>query len=300
METPENLKRKTFLEVVSNYNLSIYFHEEKYQRGKIWLDTSGDVSKWRKDQNQDYWDFDVEINGYKVSNLLEDETEIRYYEYLSPFLEEFKELHSIDKLRKLSKANCYDLLINTIDYLNGLRLNFSDYHTKEESPDEDVARWTTHERVQINTSDVSKFSEDDYVILKRLSTFFSSQKKIISEAIQFLERKKEWLNLTDKEEFENLSKNDMLGYKNNLVWCKNDTDLLELITALCENKAINNSHNNLTRKEAIEIFSKVFNRDIKDAESKLSKATERKKDISPFLSALKESFDNYAIRKEQK
>ena len=82
-----------------------------------------------------------------------------------------------------------------------------------------------------------------------------------------------------------------------LTWCKTDTALLELVTALVEMKAISNSQNNLTRKEAIETFSKIFGIEIKDAESKLSRATERKRDVYHSLTALKESFDNYVIRK---
>jgi hypothetical protein len=87
--------------------------------------------------------------------------------------------------------------------------------------------------------------------------------------------------------------------KKTLIWCKSDTALLELIAALMEIKAVNNHQNNLTRKEAIDTFSKLFGIEIKDAESKLSRATERKRDVS-FPTALKESFDNYVIRKDQK
>ena len=116
-----------------------------------------------------------------------------------------------------------------------------------------------------------------------------------------LNKKIEWVKLSNEQSFiVNSTMNEISISNNHLVWSKSDTALLELVTALMEMKAINNSHNNLSRKDAIDIFSRIFGREIKDAESKLSRATERKKDISPFLTTLKESFDNYAIKKEQK
>ena len=82
-----------------------------------------------------------------------------------------------------------------------------------------------------------------------------------------------------------------------LIWKKSDIDLLELIVALIESNSIVNSQGSLTRKEAVEQFSTIFNISIKDYESKLSRGTERKKDVSPFLSSLKQAFDDYANSK---
>lgn len=82
-----------------------------------------------------------------------------------------------------------------------------------------------------------------------------------------------------------------------LKWLKSDTDLLELVTALYESKSINNESKDLTRKDAILLFSQIFNLDIKDVESKLVRATERKKDTSPFLGMLKKEFDDYSQKK---
>lgn len=85
-----------------------------------------------------------------------------------------------------------------------------------------------------------------------------------------------------------------------LVWNKRDTDLLELITALVESRSIQNSTGSLTRTEAISTFQKIFGIEIKDAESKLSRATERKKSLTPFLDDLKLSFEQYCYRKVEK
>ena len=78
-----------------------------------------------------------------------------------------------------------------------------------------------------------------------------------------------------------------------LVWMKSDTDILELITSLIESGAINNKTLSVTRKEAIEAFEKLFNIQIKDAESKLVRASTRKRDQSPFLESLKHTFVQY-------
>jgi hypothetical protein len=58
-----------------------------------------------------------------------------------------------------------------------------------------------------------------------------------------------------------------------LKWQKTDTDLLELVTALFESGSITNSTKDLTRKEAINVFMQFFGVEIKDVESKLSRAT---------------------------
>jgi hypothetical protein len=90
------------------------------------------------------------------------------------------------------------------------------------------------------------------------------------------------------------------GLSTTLQWKKSDTDLLELIVALNESGSIFCNNSAMKRTQTIEFFETLFGISIKDAESKLSKATDRKKNISPFLTSLKEAFDNYAIRKEQK
>jgi hypothetical protein len=85
-----------------------------------------------------------------------------------------------------------------------------------------------------------------------------------------------------------------------LFWLRNDTDLLELITVLLHSGSLNNKDRNLTRKKIIEIVTQLFNHPIKDAESKLSRATERKKDSSPYLAKLQQTYEEYCQRKEDK
>lgn len=87
------------------------------------------------------------------------------------------------------------------------------------------------------------------------------------------------------------------SFKSELFWKKYDIDLLELITALMESGSINNQTMNLTRKDAIKLFESFFNTSIKDAESKLSKGTIRKRDSNPFLTSLVKAFKDYSEKK---
>lgn len=83
----------------------------------------------------------------------------------------------------------------------------------------------------------------------------------------------------------------------NLIWNKSDTDLLELIVALLETQSLSSKDYSLTRKDLVFLFSQFFGREIKDFESKLTRATERKKDTSPYLTKLKLAFENYCQSK---
>ena len=80
-------------------------------------------------------------------------------------------------------------------------------------------------------------------------------------------------------------------------WKKSDTDFLELSASLFEVGAIASESHDLTRKEAIHELSKIFNLNIKDAESKLSRAKRRKKNEAPFLDSLRSAFLNACSRK---
>jgi hypothetical protein len=100
------------------------------------------------------------------------------------------------------------------------------------------------------------------------------------------------------ERFQN-EKTPSIQPKTKIKWQKTDTDFLELVTALYESKAVNNESKNLSRKDAIKYFAEIFDIEIKDAESKLTRATDRKKDTSPFLTKLKEAFDSYCQKKDE-
>ena len=82
-----------------------------------------------------------------------------------------------------------------------------------------------------------------------------------------------------------------------MEWKASDTDMLELIVALLESNSIRLNGEIPSRKELVSTFEQIFSLKLKDFESKLTRATERKKDTSPYLGKLKQSFDDYCLRK---
>lgn len=76
-------------------------------------------------------------------------------------------------------------------------------------------------------------------------------------------------------------------------WKADSVDLIEMLVALQETESINKPDGKLTRKEAYKFFEAIFNFELKDPDSSLSKAKLRKKDQSPFLESLKNAFVIY-------
>jgi len=91
------------------------------------------------------------------------------------------------------------------------------------------------------------------------------------------------------------------SFKHEYEWTASDTDLLELIAALYQNKSIQRKDGKaLTRKELIDYFQTILGTEIKDVEGKLTRATGRKINMTPFLDSLKIAFVSYAEEKEEK
>ncbi len=83
-------------------------------------------------------------------------------------------------------------------------------------------------------------------------------------------------------------------------WKATQTDLLELIASLHLCKAIvRRDGKELTRKELVDNFGLLFQIEIKEAESKLGKATDRKSPTASFTHQLQQAFANYC-NKENK
>ncbi len=136
------------------------------------------------------------------------------------------------------------------------------------------------------------------------NTYFLAYKEQIRECENILKKTISKLNRQIDNYLEIVKISDEVlaneGLKSNIIWNRSDTDMLELITALIESKSIKHTAGDITRKEVLQAFSDFLNIEIKDPESKLTRATERKKDISPFLTKLKESFEEYVREKDQR
>lgn len=287
-----------FLKEVSNIEFNLHYKDDIQKGGKIISvlieDEKAGITLYdiKKDLSGDNWDFEVEISG--CSNY-ED-----YSEHLSRLFEKFKDFHEVRNLKKWSRGDCYDIFVREKDILLNLKGKFLQITVNDENEDYPY-QIADFDFYNVNPSDSNKYDEGDFKVQLKIAPFLSVKLEFISSALGLLNLKLEWLKYALDEKFGNDSNAPIKSsMKSSLVWTKSDTSLLELVTALMEIKAINNSDHNLTRKDAIDIFSKLFGLEIKDVESKLSKATDRKMGVSPFLAALKESFDNYANKKLQK
>ena len=82
-----------------------------------------------------------------------------------------------------------------------------------------------------------------------------------------------------------------------LKWKESDTAFIELFASVFHVDAIIHVSHVITRKEMFEILAEMFNLNIKDLESKLSRAKRRKKNETPFLDSLRFAFINLCSRK---
>jgi len=87
------------------------------------------------------------------------------------------------------------------------------------------------------------------------------------------------------------------NHSSSLVWNSSDTAFIELFASVFEVDALRHESRTITRKEMFDILAKTFNLNIKDLESKLSRAKRRKKNETPFLDSLRSAFLNACSRK---
>jgi hypothetical protein len=91
---------------------------------------------------------------------------------------------------------------------------------------------------------------------------------------------------TDKE------KSKQSEYK----WVASSTDLIELITALTEYGAVKKRTGEpVTYTELEKLLGKAFDIELKHSDTVRARAKHRKKDPSPFLTKLKNVFENYVL-----
>ena len=138
----------------------------------------------------------------------------------------------------------------------------------------------------------TSFKKDEHL---QATSFIKYQKKTIDDSLFLINELIEYVKENDLGIPESY-----LESHTHIKWNTSDTDLLELIVALQESNSIVLENQKTNRKELIRNFEKIFNIQIKDPESKLTRATERKKDTSPFLTNLKQSFEDYCLRKEER
>jgi hypothetical protein len=122
-----------------------------------------------------------------------------------------------------------------------------------------------------------------------LARYWDIQVLAIERLLRFIEPRRSLIEKTD----DYAQKISALPTQFTLQWTKSDTDLLELIIALLEVGAIQNATKDLTQKEAIQVFSDFFGKEIKDQYKKLNAARNRKKEDPGFIIKLQKALDTY-------
>ena len=284
-----------FLNLISNLDFHITYHDEKKYGTPSYCTQMG---SWARSDPENYCDFDIKINDYQILNLVEkiimNCKKIEYYEYLVNEREKFYLELRTNLKESTSRLEYLQTLINIEQLLSSINWGYETFCEIFE-PENTPREFITNKRVKIHPNIQEKYSKVDEFTLTLLSTFVAQQKTVLEGTLNYIHRQVDLINQMKDSEFKGKSRSS-----NDLLWNKNETDLLELIVALTETKSITNSDGNLSRKDVYEIFSQIFNTPLKDAESKLTRATNRKKDVSPYLTSLKVAFDNYAIKKEDK
>lgn len=122
-----------------------------------------------------------------------------------------------------------------------------------------------------------------------LSRYWDHHINVIDSLLRFIEPRKKVIEVTN----DYVKVLDIVSNPQTFNWTRTDTDLLELIIALFESGAIQNTTRNLTQKEAIQIFSDFFGKEMKDQYKKLNAARNRKKEDPGFIIKLQQALDKY-------
>lgn len=193
------IDRSKFIELLSNFIFTIYFHDEKYPRGKlIWNE---EIGNWGFDESKDYWNFFININSYHIDYVIENWKENSYGEFLENYLNDYIKQNDTSNLLLMSIPDCFDLLNIEIEKLN--RIN-NQFHTKKiideaKSGTSYEVQW--HDKIYIQHIDQDKGCiAHDRFINEQFSFFVSKQKDVIEFAISFLNKKIQWLELRQKKE----------------------------------------------------------------------------------------------------
>jgi hypothetical protein len=273
----------------------IEFHEKPYPKGKYYHQIIDDY--WNFDPDIESWNYNVKINNFQIDNVIESYKSINYKKYLSSLRGEYlKDLN--EKMKHFDNKGDYLNHVNDqLDLIKNIKINY--YMSDEKNDDlydfEFYIKLTKNSLVNITSNDINKYQPNDDFNLLIISLILSQQLIFIDDAIEILQNRIVWISKLDDNYFNAESQSKKVS--SNLSWKKSDTDLLELIVALNESGSIFSNNSAMTRKQTIELFEDLFGITIKDPESKLSRATERKKDPAPYLSSLKQTFENYSKKK---
>jgi hypothetical protein len=229
-----------------------------------------------------------------------------------------KELVDVSNLHNppMNEPDFQEILMVQVYDSKGISLNFLDRQLKE-----------AREELEDNLKNDSITLDDKESYFNELLQIYSvTEDKIVidesgsyhSELIKYVNIEHNDLSNIDNDilqnylkEFMNKLRNEiqlikkirdnilMLNREQNfgVKWNKSDTALIELIVALEKTGSIIFLDRETTQKELVRFFEKLFSFKINPYDSKLSHATTRKKETSPFLSQLLKAFEEDCKRK---
>ncbi|MEI6556368.1 MAG: hypothetical protein WCL70_12330 [Paludibacter sp.] len=196
---------------------------------------------------------------------------------------EFDERFDFDKMMNECSAVAGNVL-HKIDFIHNRIYDFKQWQIRYDEEDTFKFKFSKHESDYKYTSEYyPKFEQLCNLELQRLEKKLELEKKVLTH--KAIENNPVVLQAVTTVQYQ---------------WAASGTDLLELVTALYQNKSIERKDGKaLTRKELTEYFQTIFGLEIKDVEGKLTRATGRNAN-TPFLDKLAQEFRNYASEKMRK
>ncbi len=268
----------------------VEFQDDPYPSGKpdeLWNEP-GSGFNWSYNEDEKYWDFNINLPYSQIEKVT------FQLQAGNPFKQGIRSIYAsfLDELESLSDRQDPDsfksLLNKSLNRLKVYQMKYSKFLIPYDR-EYVQAGFLHHDDTVIYANPEEKHVNPEFTNYI-LSMYFEEQKKHIRYAEVELQ------NALDN--VDNIPSNESINAKGGqLQWLASDTDLLELIVGLIETNSVAIQDKRLSRKELVKSFEQIFSIEIKDFESKLSRATERKKDTSPYLTKLKHAFDNYCERK---
>jgi hypothetical protein len=189
--------RSDFIELLSNFTFWIYFHDEKYSRGKIVWDEISNT--WGSDESKDYWNFFIQINSHHTDYVIENWHKNDYKEFLEYHLKDYIKQNELMNLSSMSQSECFDILHQEFVKLNHILKLF---YTKMFIDDDNSGRkygilW--HHSLYLEIADDEKEKQyrvnGDRFFNEQISFYLSKQKEIIDFVISFLDKKIQLIEL---------------------------------------------------------------------------------------------------------
>jgi hypothetical protein len=191
------MERSKFIEVLTDLTFWIYFHDEKYPKGKIFWNNK--TRTWGFDESKDYWNFDIQFNSLRNGFVIDNWYKNDYKEFLEYWLTDFIKQNDVSYLSSISQSECFDLLNQEVVKLNQI---YKHFYTKifidEDNSDESYELlWHYNLDLKIaNDDEIEKLYKEkgDRFFNEQISSYLFRKKDVIEQVINLLNIKIQWSN----------------------------------------------------------------------------------------------------------